>query len=127
MSTEPYASAMRVFWIVDNGPSHNEQASAERMRTAWPNVVLVNLPVQTSWLKQVEIYFSILKRKAITPSDFRNLGQLAERILAFQERYNATAEPFDWTYTRDDLNDLPPPPGRTDGPTAVLKKPHNPR
>jgi hypothetical protein len=58
--------------------------------------------VHASWLNQVEIYFSILQRKAITPADFTDLDDLAERILAFQARYNATARPFDWTYTRQD-------------------------
>lgn len=60
--------------------------------------------VVASWLNQVEIYFSILQRKAINPNDFRELDDLAERILDFQDRYNAAATPFDWTYTRDDLN-----------------------
>jgi len=104
MSTEPYASAKRVFWVVDNGSSHNGQASIDRMDTAWPTATLVHLPVHASWLNQVEIYFSILQRKAISPADFNDLEDLAQRILAFQTRYNATATPFDWTYTRRDLN-----------------------
>jgi transposase len=105
MTTEPYASAKRVFWIVDNGASHIGQRSIDRMDNAWPTAVLVHLPVHASWLNQIEIYFSILQRKAITGGDFEDLHQLAERILSFQDRYNATAGPFDWTYTRDDLND----------------------
>lgn len=104
MTTEPYASAQRVFWVVDNGSSHNGARSVQRMHTAWPTATLVHLPIHASWLNQVEIYFSILQRKAINPNDFTDLNQLAERILAFQDRYNATATPFDWTYTRDDLN-----------------------
>ena len=104
MTTEPYASASRVFWVVDNGSSHNGHRSIERMRAAWPTATLVHLPIHASWLNQVEIYFSILQRKAITPADFTDLDDLATRILAFQDRYNATAQPFRWTYTRDDLN-----------------------
>jgi transposase len=104
MTTEPYASARRVFWVVDNGSSHNGARSVERMQKAWPAATLIHLPIHASWLNQVEIYFSILQRKAINPNDFANLHQLSERILAFQDRYNATATPFDWTYTRDDLN-----------------------
>jgi transposase len=106
MSTEPYASAKRVFWVVDNGSSHNGQASVDRMNQAWPTATLVHLPVHASWLNQVEIYFSILQRKAINPADFADLDDLATRILAFQNRYNDTAEPFDWKYTRRDLNDF---------------------
>lgn len=55
---------------------------------------------------RVSLGFSVaaMQRKAITPSDFTDLEDLATRILAFQDRYNATATPFDWTYTREDLN-----------------------
>jgi transposase len=106
MSREPYASARRVFWIVDNGSSHSGQASVDRMTTAWPNATLVHLPVHASWLNQVEIYFSVLQRKAIAPVDFADLDALAERILAFQDRYNQTATPFGWTFTRHDLRAL---------------------
>ncbi len=106
MTTEPYASARRVFWVVDNGSSHNGHRSIERMRASWPTATLVHLPVHASWLNQVEIYFSILQRKAISPADFTDLSDLADRILAFQDRYNATATPFDWTYTRTDLNNF---------------------
>jgi len=104
MTTEPYASARRVFWVVDNGSSHHGWRSVMRMEQAWPTATLVHLPVHASWLNQIEIYFSILQRKAITPTDFTDLDHLAQRILAFQDRYNTTAEPFDWRYTRADLN-----------------------
>ena len=58
------------------------------------------------WLDQVEIFFSILQRKVLTPNDLTDLDALTERILAFQGRYNATATPFDWTFTRTDLDRL---------------------
>ena len=104
MTSEPYASADRVFWVVDNGSSHHGWRSVMRMEQAWPAATLVHLPVHASWLNQIETYFSILQRKAITPADFTDLDHLAERILGFQDRYNDTATPFDWTYTRTDLN-----------------------
>jgi transposase len=106
MTREPYASARRVFWVVDNGSSHAGQASIDRMRTTWPTATLVHLPIHASWLNQVEIYFSVLQRKAISPVDFADLDALADRILAFQDRYNRAATPFDWTFTRTDLHTL---------------------
>jgi transposase len=106
MRVEPYASARRVFWIVDNGSSHAGDRSVARMRTAFPNARLVHLPVHASWLNQVEIYFSILQRKVITPTDAADLDELAARLLAFQQHYNATAEPFDWTFTSTKLSAL---------------------
>jgi len=106
MSTEPYASAKRVFWVVDNGSSHAGQASIDRMKETWPTAELVHLPIHASWLNQVEIYFSILQRKAIKPGNFRDLDHLAERVLGFEKRYNLTAAAFAWNYSRDDLNQL---------------------
>ena len=106
MTTEPYASAERVFWIVDNGSSHAGQGSIDRMHAAWPTATLVHLPIHASWLNQIEIVFSVIQRKAIPPADFADLDALAARLTAFEPRYNATAAPFDWRFTRADLNDL---------------------
>ena len=103
MTVEPYASARRVFWVVDNGSSHRGQASIDRLEGAWPNLRLIHLPVHASWLNQIEIVFSIIQRKVVTPNDFVDLDQITERLAAFEDRYNQTAEPFDWTFTRDDL------------------------
>ena len=72
MTQEPYASARRVYWVVDNGSSHNGQASVERMRKAWPRAVLVHLPIHASWLNQIEIFYSIVQRKVIKPANFTN-------------------------------------------------------
>ena len=106
MTSEPYASAGRVFWIVDNGSSHRGAASVKRMASTWPNAHLIHLPRHASWLDQAEIYFSVLQRKALTPNDFTSLDQIRDRLAAFETRYNAIARPFNWKFTRDDLNDL---------------------
>ncbi len=106
MTTEPYASADRVFWIVDNGSSHRGAASIKRMSNTWPNAHLIHLPVHASWLDQAEIYFSIVQRKVVTPNDFTDLGQIRDRLAAFETRYNAIARPFNWKFTRTDLDDL---------------------
>jgi hypothetical protein len=67
---------------------------------------MVHLPVHASWLNQVEVYFSVIQRKLLTPDDFGDLDSLAEQILAFEQHYNATARTFDWRFTRTDLNQL---------------------
>ena len=104
MSIEPYASARRVFWIVDNGSSHRGQASSDRLRTTWPNARLVHTPVHASWLNQ--IFFSIVQRKVVSPNDFTDLDQVQDRLTAFEQRYNATARRFRWKFTPADLEDL---------------------
>jgi hypothetical protein len=106
MTTEPYASARRVFWVVDNGSSHRGQTSIDRLQGDWANLRLVHLPVHASWLNQIEIYFSIVQRKVLTPNDFLDLAEVAQRLLAFQRRYEQTAVPFDWRYTKADLDRL---------------------
>ena len=106
METEPYHSARRVFWIVDNGPSHRGRPSIERLEGAYPNLRLIHLPIHASWLNQVEIYFSILERKVLTPPDAASLEELAARILAFGADYEVLAQPFEWKFTRADLDTL---------------------
>jgi DDE superfamily endonuclease len=103
MTAEPYASARTVYWIVDNGSSHAGKASIKRLESRWSNLRLIHLPVHASWLNQVEIYFSILQRKALTPNDLSSLEELAERLLAFGRHYRQIAQPFQWTFTRTDL------------------------
>ena len=106
MENEPYASARRVFWVVDNGSSHRGKKSVERLRDRWPNLVLVHVPVHASWLNQVEIYFSVIQRKVLTPNDFKSLSEVEERLLRFERRYEQTAIPFEWKFTRYDLAKL---------------------
>ena len=103
MSKEPYASARRVFWIVDNGSSHRGQKAVDRLQRRWPNLILIHLPVHASWLNQIEIYYSIVQRKVLEPNDFANLAELARTLNTFEHRWNKIAEPFDWRFTRDDL------------------------
>ena len=76
----------------------------ERLQSRYANLVLVHAPVHASWLNQIEIYFSILQRKALVPNDFKSLETLKERILGFQLYYEQIAKPFEWKFTRNDLN-----------------------
>ena len=103
MEHEPYRSAPRVFWVVDNGSSHRGERARARLRATWPQLILVHTPVHASWLNQIEIYFSIVQRKVLTPNDFPSLAAVEDRLLRFQERYEQAATPFQWTFTRQDL------------------------
>ena len=76
------------------------------MARAWPNAQLIHLPAHASWLDQAETYFSVVQRKVLTPNDFADLDQIRGRLAAFETRYNTIARPFNWKFTRDDLNDL---------------------
>lgn len=70
-------------------------------------MVLVHTPVHASWLNQVEIYFSVVQRKVVSPNDFTDLAQVGDRLRTFEDRYNATAQPFQWRFTTSDLDALP--------------------
>ena len=106
MTCQPYASARRVFWVVDNGSSHRGQASIDRLEDRWPTLRLIHLPVHASWLNQVEIYFSVVQRKVVSPNDFRDLSDAESRLLDFQQHYEQIATPFEWKFTKNDLNAL---------------------
>jgi hypothetical protein len=106
MASEPYASARTVYRIVDNGSSHAGRASIERLEGAWQNLRVIHLPIHASWLSQIELYFSIVQRKALRPNSFDSLDDLANRLLRFGEHYRRIARPFDWTFSRADLRRL---------------------
>ena len=113
MRQPPYRRARRVFWIVDNGSAQRGPKAARRLQAKYSNLVLVHGPIHASWLNQIEIYFSILQRKVLTPNDFPSLRELAQRLLAFERHYQTIAQPFEWRFTRKDL-------------TAWLHKLHRP-
>jgi hypothetical protein len=106
MRQPPYNEARRVFWIMDNGSSHRGAKCVARLQDKFPRLVPVHGPVHASWLNQIEIYFSIVQRKVLTPNDFPSLAAVEERLLAFQDYYQAIARPFAWTFTRRDLAKL---------------------
>jgi transposase len=106
MTQQPYASAKRVFWVVDNGSSHRGKAAIDRLAARFGNAVMVHTPVHASWVNQVEVFFSVVQRKVVSPNDFTNLDDVKQRLTDFEKRYNATATPFQWKFTRRDLYDL---------------------
>ena len=106
MRRRPYCSADRVFWVMDNGSSHRGAACVQRLQERWPNIVPVHTPVHASWLNQIEIYFSIVQRKVLTPNDFDSMSEVADRLQGFEKHYEAIAEPFEWKFTRRDLRKL---------------------
>lgn len=103
MTQPPYSEARRVFWIVDNGSSHRGAPCVARLRDQYPKLVPVHGPVHASWLNQIEIFFSILQRKVLTPNDFPSLEAVADRLLAFERYYESIAQPFEWKFTRREL------------------------
>jgi hypothetical protein len=103
MTSPPYVEARRVFWIVDNGSSHRGRASVERLETRYPNLRLLHCPIHASWLNQVEIYFSIVQRKVLSPNDFADLAAVVRRLHDFERLYEQAARPFEWKFTRRDL------------------------
>ncbi len=99
MQQGPYRSARRVLWITDNGPSHRGEPAVQRLSQWYPNAVQIHAPVHSSWPNQVELFFSVLQRKVLTPNDFPDLETLVAAILQFQDLYSEIAKPFPWRYT----------------------------
>ena len=103
MEQEPYRSAERVFWVVDNGSSHRGHTAMRRLGNAYANAILVHTPVHASWLNQVEIYFSIVQRKVLTPNDFASVEEVAQRLRLYEALANQQPRPFMWKFTRAKL------------------------
>ena len=95
MTRPPYNDARQVFWIVDNCSSHRGARAIARLRNRYPRLTLVHAPVP-----------AIVQRKVLTPNDFPNLDAAAERLLDFQYYWATTARPFEWKFTRKDLDEL---------------------
>jgi len=104
MSVDPYRKAQRVFLVLDNGSAHRGKRSIKRLQGAWKNLIVVHTPVHASWLNQCEIYFSIAQRKVLQPNNFADLDAVEQALLAFGRRYEQIAQPFEWKFTRQDLN-----------------------
>jgi hypothetical protein len=106
MEQEPYEAAERVFWIVDNGTSHRGERSVRRLTTAFANAILVHTPTHASWLNQIEIYFSLVQRKVLTPNDFSGLPEVEQRLRLYEELTNREPRPFNWKFDRNALQEL---------------------
>jgi DDE superfamily endonuclease len=106
LAEEPYRSGERLFWIVDNGSSHRGAAAKKRLRQVDARIILVHTPVHASWLNQVEIYFSIIQRKVLTPNDFTDLEALQLRLALYEELSNQNPTPFQWKFDRAKLTAL---------------------
>jgi len=106
LAEDPYRSGERLFWIVDNGSSHRGDASNKRLRQVDSRIILVHTPVHASWLNQVEIYFSIIQRKVLTPKDFADLEAVRLRLALYEELSNQNPTPFQWKFDRAKLTAL---------------------
>ena len=106
LAEEPYRSGERLFWIVDNGSSHRGAAARKRLGQVDSRIILVHTPVHASWLNQVEIYFSIIQRKVLTPNDFADLEALRLRLALYEELSNQSLTPFQWKFDRAKLTTL---------------------
>jgi hypothetical protein len=106
LAEEPYRSGERLFWIVDNGSSHRGAAAIQRLSQVDSRIILVHTPVHASWLNQVEIYFSIIQRKVLTPNDFVDLEAIRLRLAFYEELSNQSLTPFQWKFDRTKLATL---------------------
>jgi transposase len=81
--------------ILDNLSTHKPKADLWLARH--PNVRFHYTPTHTSWLNQIEIWFSILTGKSLAGAFFNSVDQLKAHIDSFIAAYNADARPFAWT------------------------------
>ena len=83
--------------ILDNLNTHKKN---ERWLKKHPKVHFHFTPTRSSWLNQIETWFSILQGQSLNGASFTAVEQLQEHIDVFIAAYNETAEPFAWTKKR---------------------------
>jgi hypothetical protein len=103
LETPEYRVAKRIFVVVDNGSSHRGATAVERLRKRDSRLILVHTPIHASWLNQVEVYFSLIQRKVLTPNDFPDLEAVRVRLKLYEELTNSRPQPFRWNFTRKKL------------------------
>jgi hypothetical protein len=95
--------------ILDNGSTHAPKQLAgfvQELATRSDGKLTMQLywlPVNASWLDQIEIWFSLLQRKLLQPKHFTSLNELEQAIADFIGHYNQTAKPLEWSYTVEKL------------------------
>jgi len=98
-----------LYLILDNGRTHApkrlEHWLQEQVQiNKWPlEIAVFWLPTNASWLDQIEIWFSVLQRKLLTPCHFDNLHDLAQAIMQFIRYDNLSPKPIQWSYTVEKL------------------------
>jgi len=99
----------KVALVLDNGPTHASKqlpGFVEELATASEGKLTMQLywlPVNASWLDQLEIWFSLLQRKLLQPNHFTNLNELEQAIQDFILHSNQNAKPLKWSYTVEQL------------------------
>jgi hypothetical protein len=99
----PARAAPRVCWSVDQGSSHRGDKAARELAARYPPLRLGHLPTHAAWLNQPARYFALVQRTVLTPNAVPALAAVARRRSAFAARYNDTAVPVHWRFTRADL------------------------
>lgn len=83
--------------ILDNLSAHKTQR-VQQFLTDYPNVTLHFTPTYSSWLNQVEIWFSKIERDVITRGVFTSLPDLRQKLMTYIKRYNDQPRPIRWSY-----------------------------
>lgn len=83
--------------VLDNLGTHDVEIVQEWLGRH-KNVEFHFTPTHASWLNQVELWFGILQRQALTRGSFESQEDLGKKILEYIDDYNQNSKPFAWTY-----------------------------
>lgn len=90
---------MREIHLIADNLSAHETATVTAFLAAHPNVTLHYTPTYASWLNQVELWFSTLKRDVLARGIFTSVTDLARKLRRYIEQYNRSATPVRWSYS----------------------------
>jgi transposase len=83
--------------VVDNLSAHKTKSVFEFLN-ANPAVRIHYTPTYSSWLNQIEIWFSKIQRQVIARGIFTSQADLSRKLIRYIKEYNKTATPFRWRY-----------------------------
>lgn len=92
----------KLYLVMDNGTTHRSKATTKFLASQ-PLMEPVFTPTHASWLNQVEIWFSVLSRRALRNMSFDSRDELVRHIAHFVQAHNQTAKPYRWTRTGEPL------------------------
>jgi transposase len=88
---------VKTIWLVCDNVSMHKGKLVQEWMAKHPRFKMAHPPVHCSWMNQVEQWFSIIKRKRLTFSNFKDCDELEQKIHQFVDEWNEKAHPFDWS------------------------------
>ncbi len=91
--------AKREIHIICDNLSANKTKRVQEWLLAHPRVSIHYTPTYSSWLNQVELWFSKIEREMIARGIFKSVADLRRKLMQYIRLYNRNCRPVKWSYS----------------------------